>query len=133
MPIVPKHLEQSAPTAAKNKKLPAVRIVLQLLLDHQGQAVEAFAHIRVAGRQPETGSSPPLALNQHRDCRRQRGGIDRARDPKPRPARKLDLDHTGRGDGPDSRQARFLSRIGRVPRYVSARYRSGSDLGHSEQ
>src|ERR1700733_3166657 len=52
LPIVPKHLEQSAPTAAKNKKMTAMRILLQLLLNHQGQAVEALTHVRMAGRKP---------------------------------------------------------------------------------
>src|SRR5580698_11620562 len=30
----------------------AMRILLQLLLNHQGQAVEALTHVRMAGRQP---------------------------------------------------------------------------------
>jgi hypothetical protein len=50
-------------------------------------------------RRSELGSSPPpsLRVHQRRDHRRRCRGIDRARYPHPRPARKLDLDDAARG------------------------------------
>src|SRR5882762_2461876 len=41
LPVVPKHFEQAAAPSAKNKKLSAVRIVLQFFLNQERQAVEA--------------------------------------------------------------------------------------------
>src|ERR1051326_8168521 len=43
--IVPENLDQ-------DEQVPAVRIALQLLLHQQRQAIEALAHVGVAGRQP---------------------------------------------------------------------------------
>jgi len=50
--VVPQNLEQIATTATKDKKMPAVRIVLERLLNQQCQGLVALPHIRVAGRQP---------------------------------------------------------------------------------
>ena len=50
--VVPEHLDQTAATAAEHEQMAAVRIALELLLDQQRQAVEALAHVGVAGRQP---------------------------------------------------------------------------------
>jgi hypothetical protein len=36
----------------EHEQLPAMRIALQLLLHHQGQAIKAFAHVSVTGCQP---------------------------------------------------------------------------------
>src|SRR5215469_11433763 len=50
--VVPQNLDQPAATAAKHKKLPAVRIALELLLHQERQAVEASPHVGMARRQP---------------------------------------------------------------------------------
>ena len=48
----------------KHEQVAAVRIALQHLLHHQRQARKAFAHVRVAGRQPD------LHATRDRDHRR---------------------------------------------------------------
>ena len=50
--IVPQHFDETTATAAEHEQMPAMRIALQPLLHHQGQAIKAFAHVGVAGCQP---------------------------------------------------------------------------------
>src|ERR1041384_6184828 len=49
---MPKDFNQIPSSAPKDKQMAAVRITPECLLDQQGQAVEAFAHVRVARGQP---------------------------------------------------------------------------------
>jgi len=49
---MPKNFDQVTAFPAKNVKIAGMRIVLQLLLNWQRQAVHAFAHIGTADRQP---------------------------------------------------------------------------------
>src|SRR6266508_352471 len=50
--IVPQHLDQAAAPAAEHEQVAIVGITLERLLYQQRQAVEALAHVGVAGRQP---------------------------------------------------------------------------------
>jgi hypothetical protein len=49
---MPKDLGQIAPTAPENKKIAAVWIAAETLLNLQSQPLHATAHIRVTGRDP---------------------------------------------------------------------------------
>src|SRR3954451_15328789 len=64
LPVVPEHLDQSAAAATEYKQMPAMGITPQRLLNHERQAIEALAHVGVAGRQPD-----PRPI-RHRDHRR---------------------------------------------------------------
>lgn len=55
-PIMPKHLQQIAATAAKDKKIAGMRIAPQPLLDLQRQAIHAPPHIRHAAGKPHPNS-----------------------------------------------------------------------------
>src|SRR3954468_5261703 len=49
---MPEHFNQIAAPTPKDKQMAAVRVTPERLLDQQGQAVEAFAHVRVPRGQP---------------------------------------------------------------------------------
>ena len=100
--VMPDHLQQIAAAAAEAKQMAAQRIAPQHLLHLQAPATESPSACR-CGRSPATparrsgtGSSRP-SIGQRRDCCRQRRRVDRARDPHPRPGRKLDLDRPAAG------------------------------------
>src|SRR3974390_3413113 len=50
--VVPQHLDQRAAPAAKDEQMTVVWIALERLLHQQCQAVEALAHVGMAGGQP---------------------------------------------------------------------------------
>src|SRR3954465_3448292 len=50
---MPKDLNQVAAPAPKDKKMTRVRITPECFLHQQGQAIEALAHVRTAGGQPD--------------------------------------------------------------------------------
>src|SRR5690606_3620372 len=50
---MPQHLDEIAAPAAEDEQIAPVRIALQLLLHGQRQTIEAFAHVGVAGRNPD--------------------------------------------------------------------------------
>src|SRR5437660_5595731 len=62
--VVPKHLDQAAAPPAEHKQLAIMSIALERLLHQQCQAVEALAHVGVAGRQPHPRSARDR--NRHR-------------------------------------------------------------------
>src|ERR1700745_4102426 len=62
--IMPKHLDQRAAPAAEHKQVAIMRVALERLLYQQRQAVEALAHVGVAGRQPHPRSARDR--NRHR-------------------------------------------------------------------
>src|SRR5882762_5465641 len=47
--VVPEHLDQIPALTTKDEQMPAMRIAAQRLLHAQRQAIEALAHIRMAG------------------------------------------------------------------------------------
>src|SRR3954451_19597387 len=61
---MPKDFNQIPSSAPKDKQMAGVRITPERLLNEQGQAVEAFAHVRVARGQPHPHTS------RNRDHRR---------------------------------------------------------------
>ena len=85
------------PAPRKQRQMAAQRIALQHLLHQKRQAGEALPHHRYGPWQATpaprsaTGSSGS-STRQRSHRRRQRRGIDRARDPKLYPAGKCDLD-----------------------------------------
>jgi hypothetical protein len=60
---MPEDLGQVAPATPENKKIAAVRISPETLLNLQGQSPHAAAHVRVAGRDPDT----PYRWNRNQD------------------------------------------------------------------
>src|SRR5690348_12876200 len=52
-PIMPEDLHQIAALAAKHVELASMRIAAQCLLDLQGQAIHAAAHVSRTGGQPD--------------------------------------------------------------------------------
>src|SRR6202163_4270563 len=72
-PVMPQNLGQIATAAAEYKKVPAVGITLETLLNLQGQPLHAASHVRVAGRNPD-----PTA-RRNRDHRPSRTCNTRAR------------------------------------------------------
>src|SRR6516162_9257800 len=62
--VVPKNFHQIAAPSAKNKKMTGVRVVLEHLLNQQGQALVSLAHVGVASRQPN--SRPAWDRDGHR-------------------------------------------------------------------
>src|SRR5215472_723576 len=55
--VVPQHFDQRAAPAAEHEQMASVRIALERLLHQQRQAVEALAHVGVAGCQPHPRAS----------------------------------------------------------------------------
>jgi hypothetical protein len=53
---MPEDLGQIAPATSENKKIAAVRISPETLLNLQGQSPHAAAHVRMAGRDPDPAS-----------------------------------------------------------------------------
>src|SRR4051812_48010537 len=51
--VMPKDLNQIPAPAPKDKKMTRVRITPECFLHQQGQAIEALAHVRTAGGQPD--------------------------------------------------------------------------------
>src|SRR3982750_2825443 len=49
---MPEHFDQIPAPAPEDKEMARVQITPERLLDEQGQAVEAFAHVRVTGCEP---------------------------------------------------------------------------------
>src|SRR5208282_275540 len=50
--VMPQDLEQSAAAPTEHEQMPAVRIMFEYLLYQQRQAIKAFAHVGMAGGQP---------------------------------------------------------------------------------
>src|SRR3954454_13277335 len=69
---MPKHFDQIATPAPKDKQMAGVGIAPECLLHEQGQAVEAFAHVGVAGRKPHA------RVGRDRDHERVRTATTRA-------------------------------------------------------
>src|SRR4051795_11074030 len=69
---MPEHFNQIAAPAPKDKEMAAVGIAPERLLHEQGQAVEAFAHVRMARGQPHPHSG------RGRDHERARTAMTRA-------------------------------------------------------
>src|ERR1019366_7735886 len=53
---MPEDLGQVPPATPENKKIAAVRIASETLLNLQGQSLHAAAHVRVTGRDPDPAS-----------------------------------------------------------------------------
>src|SRR5215470_9855385 len=53
LPIMPEHFDQSAAPAAEHEQMPIVRIAPERLLHQQCQAIKSFAHVGMAGCQPD--------------------------------------------------------------------------------
>ncbi len=53
---MPEDLGQVSPATPENKKIAAVRIASETLLNLQGQSLHAAAHVRVTGRDPDPAS-----------------------------------------------------------------------------
>jgi len=51
--VVPEDFDQASATVAKHEEIAGVRIALERLLNQQGQALHALAHVRVARRNPD--------------------------------------------------------------------------------
>ena len=62
--VMPQYLDQGATPTTEDEQMAIVRIALERLLHQQRQAIEALAHVRMAGRQPN------LHATRHRDHRR---------------------------------------------------------------
>ena len=76
-----RHLIRIATTTAKDEEMTRMRVTLQRLLDDQRQAIEAFAHVGMPGRQPardilEGWGSRPQGLQGRRHQRRRRPGAN---------------------------------------------------------
>src|SRR4051794_30623299 len=69
---MPEHFNQIAAPTAEHEQVTAVRIAPERLLHEQGQAVEAFAHVGVAGRKPHA------RVGRDRDHERVRTATTRA-------------------------------------------------------
>src|SRR3954466_15102001 len=69
---MPKDFNQIPTPAANDKQMTAVRIAPERLLDEQGQAVEALAHVRVPRREPHPHAG------RNRDHERVRTAMTRA-------------------------------------------------------
>src|SRR4051794_22565138 len=69
---MPEHFNQIAAPAPKDKQMAAVGIAPERLLDEQSQAVEAFAHVGVARREPHA------RVGRDRDHERVRTAMTRA-------------------------------------------------------
>src|SRR3954451_9530214 len=79
---MPKDFNQIAPPAPKDKQMAAMGIALERLLHEQGQAVEAFAHVRVTRREPHRHAA------RDRDHERVRAAMTR---PSPTPFTSLSM------------------------------------------
>src|SRR5262245_43899468 len=67
--VVPQHLDQAAAPAAEHEQLAVVGIALERLLHQQRQAIEALAHVGVAGRQPHLRSVRDRDRHRRRPAR----------------------------------------------------------------